>query len=245
MIQPLLAIWRLVRARRYWLYALATIPFFTELIEADGALPANAQGWCTEIVVGLVVALLAHKVRRDYQALAWLARTDALTGLLNRRAFGEAIEAECARSRRSGAVLTLLFLDLDGFKRINDRFGHATGDRVLQLVGRAIIVEARSHIDCGFRFGGDEFAVLLPDTSAAEAMVVVARLRERCAAGLADARAVRVALSVGVAELAAAGSSHELVARADAAMYAQKRARRYGAARGRAAADGKTEKVLG
>jgi diguanylate cyclase (GGDEF)-like protein len=223
--QPLFASWRRLRDGRYWLYALAAVPFFTELIETHGALPSTALGWTTEVVVGLVVALLAHKVRRDYRALASLARSDALTGLQNRRAFDEALAAECARSRRHGAVLTLLFLDLDGFKRINDVFGHATGDRVLQLVGQAIRSEARSHVDGGYRFGGDEFAVLLPDTTAFEAVAVVARIRARCAAGVPDARALRVSVSVGVAEFAPPGSPQELMDNADAAMYAQKRAR--------------------
>ena len=223
--QPLLAVWRRLRAGRYWLYALAAVPFFTELIESDGALPTNLLGWSTEIVVGAIVALLAHKVRCDYRELACLARTDALTGLLNRRAFADAIEAECARSRRTGAPLSLLFLDLDGFKIINDQLGHDMGDRVLQHVGQAIAGEARSHIDCGFRFGGDEFAVLLPETTAQEAMTVMARIRERCAAGVPGKAPLRVSVSVGVAQYDGDASAREFMRRADAAMYVEKRER--------------------
>ena len=98
-----------------------------------------------------------------------LARIDVLTRLLNRRAFEAAIEAECARARRTGAPLTLVYLDVDHFKGINDRFGHASGDQVLRQVALAIRETIRGQVDGGFRLGGDEFALLLPASTQAQA----------------------------------------------------------------------------
>ena len=103
---------------------------------------------------------MIERVQDSENALADQARRDGMTGLLNRRAFDEALSEACARARRLGERVVLLMLDLDHFKRINDTYGHSAGDHVLRAVSRAIISSLRE-IDKSFRIGGEEFAVLL------------------------------------------------------------------------------------
>lgn len=208
-----------------WLYSIVPILLFTDWLE-NGALPSTRRGWITELVGGVVIGLLVAKVRRDHRALQALARTDGLTGLLNRRAFEAAIEVECVRARRAATPLAVVYLDIDRFKQINDRFGHASGDQVLRQVALAIRQAIRAEVDGGFRLGGDEFAMLLPASSALQAEAVVERLRNFCA--LHDPRWAVGAIdfSAGLVELAPEESAGELIARSDAAMYRQKSLRR-------------------
>lgn len=150
-----------------WMYLLVSLPLLTELVEA-GQWPVWPRGWLTEIVAAGIIALLVRRVRVEHLSALAQARTDALTSLLNRRAFEQAVEDDCARARRSGQALSLVFIDLDSFKLINDRLGHDVGDRVLQQLATAIRASVRARVDRGFRLGGDEFAVLLPGSSAAQ-----------------------------------------------------------------------------
>lgn len=208
-----------------WLYALVPVPIVTDWIE-NGALPTSPRGWITEVVGGIVIGTLVTMVRRNQRALETLARTDALTGLSNRRAFETAIEAECARARRSGAALSIVYLDIDRFKRINDRFGHAVGDQVLRQVAHAIRATVRSHIDGGFRLGGDEFALLLPASTKAQAHGVVDRIRDYCASHDSRWAVGALDVSAGIVEFQLDEAPSELIRRSDAAMYQQKLARR-------------------
>lgn len=208
-----------------WLYLLVPIPLFTDWIE-NGALPVSPRGWLTEVTGGLLIGLLVARVRHDRRTLEHLARVDGLTGLFNRRTFEVAIEIECTRARRTGQPLCVVFLDIDRFKAINDRFGHAAGDQVLRQLTLAIRATIRSHVDGGFRLGGDEFALLLPATTVAQAEAVVARLRSFCA--VHDPR-----WAVGAFDFSAGIVDHELdepvtslLMRSDAAMYHEKDLRR-------------------
>ena len=214
------------RDQHYWLYALASLPLLTGLIEEHGRWPLSLLEWTTEVGIGVVIAGLAHQIRLDYQRLSRLARTDGLTGLLNRRSFDNAIEAECTRSRRTGSPLTILLLDLDRFKQINDRLGHHVGDQVLKCVARSISGVVRAGIDQGFRLGGDEFAVLLPGSTEAQAYAVVQRLREDLRKHSNACSAGSVSVSIGTIEYSGAEAVTEFVRRADAAMYSQKFSRR-------------------
>jgi two-component system cell cycle response regulator len=152
-----------------------------------------------------------------------LAATDALTGLLNRRAFTEAMERELARCLRHQLPLSLLLLDVDHFKRTNDTFGHTAGDRVLKEVAAQLLRSTRKS-DLVARWGGEEFVVALPQTAAPGAALAAERIRasiEACVISFLGQR-VPVTASLGVASLAAS-SLDELIARADAAMYDAKR----------------------
>jgi diguanylate cyclase (GGDEF)-like protein len=208
-----------------WLYALVPVPLVTDWIE-NGALPVTPRGWVTEILSGLVIAALVTRVRRDHLALEALARYDGLTGLANRRAFEVALDAECARARRSRAPLSVVYLDIDHFKAINDRFGHGAGDQVLRQLATAIEATIRGEVDGGFRLGGDEFALVLPASTKAQAETVADRIRSFCS--LHDARWAVGAFefSAGIVEFDPLESAAELVNRSDAAMYRQKAARR-------------------
>jgi diguanylate cyclase (GGDEF)-like protein len=160
-----------------------------------------------------------------YETQKALARRDPLTELENHRQFHEAVGSELERCRRHGGRVSVALFDLDSFKSVNDTRGHAHGDRVLLAAARALDSTSRSS-DRAFRVGGDEFALVLPDQSAAEG----AALADRAAAAMA---AVDPALTVsfGVAEFPAHGpAKDDLLERADGELYAMKR----GAEAGRA-----------
>jgi diguanylate cyclase len=125
-----------------------------------------------ELLSELIAAHLSHA--NLYEAETRHSRRDALTGLPNRRAFEERLPIELARAARSGRPLALVLLDLDGFKGVNDRLGHPAGDEVLRAVAR-ILEESRTADDC-FRIGGDEFAILMPETEAIHARTAAERV---------------------------------------------------------------------
>jgi diguanylate cyclase (GGDEF)-like protein len=152
------------------------------------------------------------------------ALSDGLTGLFNRRFFETALGREVERAHRYGVRVSLLLLDLDGFKAVNDTRGHQEGDRVLQQVAAVVRRHLRS-TDLPCRFGGDEFAIILCDTPEDEALAVAERIR----ADVEAAFELPVTISAGLATLPVYGTSAgELVAGADRALYAAKRAGRNG-----------------
>lgn len=208
-----------------WLYPLVLVPFLTDMAET-GRWPASPREWISEVVAGFVIAALVHRVRKEHQAALTQARSDALTGLWNRRLFDEALARECGRAQRSRQPLSLVYLDLDNFKTVNDRQGHHEGDRVLILLAQAIVAVVRRHVDKGFRLGGDEFALLLPGTTLAQAQAVVHRLREHCASSDAVWTQGLLGISAGAVELGTDESHASLRSRADAAMYQHKRSSR-------------------
>jgi diguanylate cyclase (GGDEF)-like protein len=149
-----------------------------------------------------------------------LATRDGLTGLANRRLFEETLTREIARSYRRATPLSLVVIDVDHFKDVNDTAGHPAGDTVLRQVGAALVANTKAS-DLAARYGGDEFVVLLPDCSAVEALRVAERLR---AAVAREVSTVPITVSAGIAEAPAnAGDDDQLVAAADAALYAAKR----------------------
>ncbi|WP_436530236.1 GGDEF domain-containing protein [Actinoplanes sp. HUAS TT8] len=173
------------------------------------------------IVLWVIGALVSHLSARLAEERD-LSRTDPLTGLPNGRAFREATNEEIERMWHSGEPLTAAYLDVDGFKAVNDAHGHAAGDAILAAVGR-VMSETLHPADRVARLGGDEFAVLLPGTGLDDAMDRLRRLH----AALLSATATdspRVGFSVGaVAFLDPPASGERLVALADRIMYAAKR----------------------
>src|SRR3954454_222816 len=155
------------------------------------------------------------------------AVTDELTGLSNQRRFRELIAKEDERAHRFGHDLSLLLLDIDDFKQVNDTHGHLKGDDVLRMVGRVLDQESRG-IDEPARYGGEEFAVALPETGLAGAVELAERIRARIeaerVAGVDGQPALRVTASVGAASIpVSAAGARDLIAAADAALYEAKR----------------------
>jgi diguanylate cyclase (GGDEF)-like protein len=160
-----------------------------------------------------------------------LSVTDDLTSLFNSRYLNQVLHRETKRASRNGRPLSLLFIDLDGFKGVNDSHGHLSGSRAL-VEAAAVIRGSARETDIVARFGGDEFALVLPDTGMDGAFAVGERIRERIAAHpflAGEGLTIRLTASVGVATLPVhARSADELVAAADRAMYAVKDAGKNG-----------------
>lgn len=154
----------------------------------------------------------------------WMATTDALTGLLNRRAFLESTNREVARAKRYNEHLSVILLDVDHFKHINDKRGHAAGDMVLSAVGKLLNKSLRT-CDIVARWGGEEFVLVLPSTSLAGAEEVAERVRSQLASAVitdGNGDAVPVTASFGVAAYGGAETLEQVIDRADRAMYLAK-----------------------
>lgn len=168
-------------------------------------------------------------LRRANEELARLSYTDALTGLANRRIFNQTLESECSRLRRMNSTLSLLMIDVDHFKALNDSLGHQVGDNYLTLVGSELSRLCRRKVDLASRFGGEEFAIVLPDTTAEYANKFAESLCQAISDMQLPHRASSVApfltVSVGVATASRdrCNTPEALVAGADQALYAAKR----------------------
>jgi diguanylate cyclase (GGDEF)-like protein len=161
------------------------------------------------------------RARRDeLKRLSKAALTDSLTGLGNHRSFHEDLERELARRARSGTCFSLVMLDLDGLKQINDRLGHQAGDERIRAVADCLLATMRT-TDAAYRTGGDEFMVLLPDERAWGALEFARRLHEE-----AQRHRTEPALTCGIAESVAFETADTLLRRADLALYDAKRSRR-------------------
>jgi diguanylate cyclase (GGDEF)-like protein len=187
---------------------------------------ANFVGVAVYMLVALItqLTLVALVASRLTIGLRHASRRDELTGLLNRRAIDEALAAEAQRARRLHVPFTVLMLDLDHFKSINDHQGHAAGDRALQHLATLFASQMRD-IDRVGRYGGEEFLMLLPGTPLAQAHPLAERLREKVAALPPVWRdsPLPVTVSIGLAEwLGDRDDVGLLVARADAALYRAK-----------------------
>lgn len=176
-----------------------------------------------EQLVGVLVYPLRNALL--YRRAQYDAATDPLTGLSNRGVFDDALPREISRALRYGTTLTLLMVDVDNLKSINDHAGHSAGDRSLRQVAEVLRAGLRDS-DHVFRYGGDEFAALLVGSEGAAALEVAERLRGRVNELPADAGVVKPTLSLGVAALRATDTPESLFERADAALYAAKKAGR-------------------
>jgi len=171
-------------------------------------------------------------LRRVNEDLLRLSSIDSLTGLANRRAFDQTLERECARLKRTASAVSLMILDIDHFKALNDSEGHQRGDEYLTLVGSEIIRVARRQIDLAARYGGEEFAVILPETGPAGAERVAESMRVAVANLKLQHPASPVSpfltVSVGVATATreSYSSPEKLIADADQALYEAKRSGR-------------------
>ncbi len=192
------------------------------------AIDAPGHGNLALVMAVLVTGGLINLVQiqlvlgRMLRRLQWQAQTDELTGTVNRRGLLQQLEVVHQRATGSGHGYAVLMVDVDHFKAVNDRLGHAEGDRVLQHVARSLRDALRTG-DVVARWGGEEFCVLLPRVNAAEAQALAVRMAARIAASGEP----RVTVSVGVAEaLAHWETAEDVIRRADAALYSAKQAGR-------------------
>jgi diguanylate cyclase (GGDEF)-like protein/PAS domain S-box-containing protein len=179
-------------------------------------------------IIGLVVTAkditekkkLEMELVKKNELLSKLAITDSLTELYNSRHFHDQVKRELSRLRRNpGRKLSLILLDIDHFKQLNDTEGHQMGDHVLRSLGQVIKVCIRKDVDSGFRYGGDEFVIMLPDTDKEQARIAAERIQKQFSAF----KFGNTSLSMGIAEAAADEDDKSLIKRADEAMYRSKK----------------------
>lgn len=198
-------------------------------VEAGWRAKAMVIGIVLLVLCGLTVALsvlFGRELQRrtGMQAeLARLSQTDTLTGLANRRRFDEAYERACAETRRTGRPLSLLVIDVDHFKRYNDRYGHAVGDEVLKALARCLSASVHRPSDLVCRVGGEEFVLVLPDTDVPGALRVAEEVHAQVSTltlGSVGIGAGAVTVSIGLAS--GVGETTDLYGLADAALYVAK-----------------------
>jgi diguanylate cyclase (GGDEF)-like protein len=175
------------------------------------------DGEGTPLGVGVVAAADSAGVRHLAE-LKLEAATDGLTGLVNHRGFQERLRLEFARAHRHGRSLSLAMVDVDGFKLLNDTFGHQVGDDALQRVAGRLAGAVRT-TDTVARVGGDEFALLLPETSARAAEAVVGRAHEQIRRDALSQGAADFSVSIGICDMSHAPTADDLLRFADGALY--------------------------
>lgn len=211
------------------LVALAITAFFHEPASyvITNAFMATLVPLIVAPPIGGLVLSLVFALDMSRKEIETISRVDALTGVVNRGYFYSLCRAEFSRAARHGLPTSLLMLDIDDFKGINDAYGHDAGDAVLVAFAKHCLRHLRSE-DVFARTGGEEFAVLLPMTNLAEAALVAEKLRrtvERLDV-VVSAHTVNATVSIGAAELMAADSVESVIKRADQNLYAAKAAGR-------------------
>jgi diguanylate cyclase (GGDEF)-like protein len=193
-------------------------------VEEAHALRLQAERQILTNQLATMARELARK-NKDLEAanrsIEHMARTDALTGLSNRRTLDELLAHELARANRQHQPLTLILADIDYFKRINDIHGHVMGDQVLSALGRVFGNQVRTY-DIAARYGGEEFALLFPATGCPEGIAIAERLRKQVSAIQVPGGPERITVSFGVATLTENETAEAFIARTDAALYRAK-----------------------
>ena len=201
-----------------------TVALAVALVALAGA-RLGAAAVVLALPAGLIAVAVQRRIEVRQEGLKLLSQQDALTGLGNRRLLQERLRYEIARHRRHGRRFTLMALDLDGFKQINDRFGHAAGDEILREVARAMERAVRDQ-DTVTRVGGDEFCVLVPESSWEDADRMAERLRHSVSGAVTGVNSLGV--SVGYAVFPDEGTTPDmLLERADEAGIEIKRRSRH------------------
>jgi len=205
----------------------AIICYFANSLAAPDLIGQPVLLWNTAIRFGFFVAIAYPLIalRETYTRERESARTDPLTGVANSRAFHESANLELMHAKRIGYPLTLLYLDLDNFKTINDTRGHAAGDELLKKIGHALKGELRA-TDLVGRLGGDEFAILLPNTTEDQATLVIRKI-EQALSREPDVMESTVGVSIGAATPSMLPAVIDgMIAMADSRMYQVKNSKK-------------------
>lgn len=180
-------------------------------------------GYLNNLSVIISIAIEKRKMAKEKQKLEVelkkLSITDDLSGLFNRRHFYDKLEEEMVRAKRQKLPLSLLLLDIDGFKAYNDQYGHLKGDELITGIGRIITRHIREKVDSGFRYGGDEFTATLPGANLKQSCQIAERIRQ----SMEEAESKKITLSIGLAEYDFKVGVNIFVKMADDAMYIAKR----------------------
>jgi len=231
---------RIRNKRQMWLFivgvagisiAASELTLLLLYLSLGDAAFGKENAYLTALVVPALVALpicymtarMALQLSNAHSRLKELAHTDELTGLINRRSFFESAEIMLSEARDDEAVLSLLVIDADYFKQLNDTYGHATGDAALQFITEQLNSSVRK-TDLVCRLGGEEFAVLLPDLSESEAGKLGTRILKRIASRpmFWDDKIIEMSVSCGVADTRVGHDMTTLFKAADDALYAAK-----------------------
>ncbi|MBI3298872.1 MAG: GGDEF domain-containing protein [Elusimicrobia bacterium] len=199
-----------------WPYAIALVPVAAAWLR--GRLAGAAPDW-TDLVAALLILGLVILDQRQRRRLEGISITDRLTGVFNSRYLRVELDRQVHVAHRTQLPLSMIFIDVDDLKKVNDRHGHLAGDAVLRRVSAALTTRIREHMDLCFRYGGDEFLVLCPHAGLAMAGAIAERIL-----GIRDALGDRgVTLSLGVIELREGETPRDFLKRADGVMYSVKR----------------------
>jgi diguanylate cyclase (GGDEF)-like protein len=190
---------------------------YTDVIES-GATDFIAKPFKRDELQAKIKRILYERNLRA--ELMYLSIRDSLTGLYNRRYFYQKLQEEVERAKRQRHPLSLIILDIDHFKQYNDTHGHLEGDQVLASLGQILLTSIRQNVDTAYRYGGDEFAVLLIEADLGQASQVAERVRTSFEAKGIDG----CTLSLGVTQMKSQDESEDLIRRADQGMYQAKRA---------------------
>lgn len=209
---------------KYILLPLLLIPSITEYME-NGRFPENARSVITDIIMTILIGVVIFIIYRKNKLLEGLSMSDHLTGIGNRRQFDLDIKREMLRSKRTNKNLCIVFFDLDGFKNINDKYGHKEGDIVLIKFAQCLSTFCRSGVDSCYRFGGDEFALLLTDIRNNEFYDIARKIEDRLERIVHENFPDGVSASKGVVFMNENENYESLLKRADDAMYHAKRER--------------------
>jgi diguanylate cyclase (GGDEF)-like protein len=204
----------------YLLLGHATNPeFLSTLTAGDFAVDIAPM-----LLVAYITTMLSQDIMNTMAKIKMVSETDELTGAYNMRAFNALAERECALAERYHRILSILMVDSDNLKKVNDTHGHEAGDRLIRHVVQCVRLELRA-TDVVARYGGDEFMCLLPETGAAGAGIVAERIRKRIAEIPIDAGEITIptSVSIGVAAYPEHGARFDVVSKnADRALYSSK-----------------------
>lgn len=172
-------------------------------------------------LIFFIIAVIVGQTRKSLLNEMTLSRTDYMTGAVNKRFFTEILSNEIDRMKRGGHIFSLVFIDMDNFKKANDTFGHSAGDSILKT-GVRVMKSITRKIDTTCRLGGDEFLILMPNTDSKDSLVVLSRLQEKFLSAMQE-NAYPVTLSIGVVDFENVPESVDAAIKAgDAAMYEAK-----------------------
>ncbi len=204
-----------------WPYVLALIPIMAAWA-CDRPGPADLRTAVVNFVSGLLTLAFVVVIQAQRRELEGFSITDKLTGVYNERHLRSELDRQVFLAHRAHLPFSLIFIDVDELKAVNDRYGHMTGNSVLRKLGGAMAGVIRQHMDYCFRFGGDEFVVLCPHTDLEAALPIAERVLA-IPEGVGALKSKKITLSLGVAQLRGLESSDDLLTRADRAMYSVKK----------------------